>query len=452
MGTITVLSCFRFLMQMMISESVFLLEAPRRPRFAARLAVAIPGCFVLGFVWYQLLCLIPGENPAIIILYWLGLFGLTLCAIHNCFILERVELLFVGIGGYATEHMSFAIARIVQHLCGGYPETIGTVAENLIFRLLFYILGAFLVWRFIIRPNQHKSAFKLQDQRIASLSLVLLLADVVLSVFYSQERFVAQRTLAANILLPGYGLLCSLLILLMAFYVLRENRMEQERQMMDQLLQMANTQRKSSQEAIDIINMKCHDLKHQVSALAAMQDDSARREYVDEVKKAVSIYDADYHTGCEVLDYILREKTLLANQYHVIFSCMADGTAVNFLRSADLYALMGNALDNALERVQKEAEEERTISLQIKRVGEMVLIHLENRCSRPPEFRDGLPVTDKQDKNAHGFGVRSMVYIAGKYDGEVYMRHKNGSFCVDVLLPEGKSAAAPEPAAAEAPA
>lgn len=438
MAHITVLSCFRFLLQLMISESIFLLDAPRRSRFEMRLAVAVPGCFVLGLVWYRLLCFIPGFYPAVIILYWLGLFGLTVGAIRFCFQVEWTELLFIGAGGYATEHMSFAIARIVQHLCGAYPEVIGPVADNLIFRFLFYLLGAVLVRWLIIRPNRDKSAFKPQDQRIALLALVLLLAAVVLSVFYSQERFVPQRTLAANIFLPSYGLLCCLLVLLMAFYVLRENRMEQERQMMEQLLHMANVQRKSSQQAIDIINMKCHDLKHQVSALAAMHDDSARREYVDEVKKAVSIYDADYHTGCEVLDYILREKTLLANQYGVLFSCMADGAAIRFLNSADIYALMGNALDNALERVRKEAPEERTMSLQIKRAGEMVLIHLENRCSSQPEFQNGLPVTDKADKTIHGFGVKSIVYIAEKYGGEVYMRQKNGIFCLNVLLPAQK--------------
>lgn len=435
MGAIPVFSCFRFLLQMMISESVFLLDMPRKPWFGRRLAIAVPSCFLLGFLWYQLLSLIPSSFPLIIILYWLGLFGLTVGAMQFCFELEQIELLFIGTGGYATEHMSFAIARIVQYVLNGYPEVIGVAAENLIFRFFFYLLGAFLVRRFIIRPNKNNATFNPQDQRIALLSLVLLLAAVVLSVFYSQERFVPQRTLAADILLPSYGLLCCLLVLLMAFYVLRENRMDEERQMMEQLLQMANAQRKSSQEAIDIINMKCHDLKHQASALAAMHDDSARQEYVDEVKKAVSIYDADYHTGCEVLDYILREKTLLANQYNVLFSCMADGTAINFLNCADIYALMGNALDNALDRVQKESEEERTISLQIKRAGEMVLIHLENRCSCPPEFQDGLPVTDKQDKNAHGFGVKSIVYIAEKYDGDVYMRQKHGSFCLDILLP-----------------
>lgn len=71
---------------------------------------------------------------------------------------------------------------------------------------------------------------------------------------------------------------------------------------------MSDAQQKSAKEAIDIINIKCHDLKHQIGALAKMDDPLARSKYLQEVSEAVSIYDAVYHTGNKALDYILREK------------------------------------------------------------------------------------------------------------------------------------------------
>ena len=117
------------------------------------------------------------------------------------------------------------------------------------------------------------------------------------------------------------------------------------------------------------------------------------------------------------------------------FSCMADGEAIAFLRPADVYALMGNALDNALNRVLQEPEEQRIISLQIKRVGDMVLFHLANRCSQPPEFQDGLPVTSKEDKTAHGFGMKSIRYLVEKYSGELSIQARDGKFCLDILFP-----------------
>lgn len=149
--------------------------------------------------------------------------------------------------------------------------------------------------------------------------------------------------------------------------------------------------------------------------MAKIENAEARSEYLKEVQEAVSIYDATYHTGCRVLDYILREKSLMFNEYQVEFSCMAEGEGIGFMSISDIYALMGNALDNALQCVIREAENERVISLQIRTKGDMLFLHLENRCSHIPEFRDGFPVTDKKDKDRHGFGVKSIRYIAEKY-------------------------------------
>lgn len=108
---------------------------------------------------------------------------------------------------------------------------------------------------------------------------------------------------------------------------------------------------------------------------------------------------------------------------------------ITYMTSADVYALMGNALDNALEHVLKEKEGERVISFLVKHHNEMVLIHLENRCSTDVLFENGMPVTDKKDKTRHGFGVKSMAYIAKKYQGELVMSVRDGKFNLDILLP-----------------
>lgn len=435
MAGISMMSVIRFSIQLMIGEAAFLVGRPRRERFGLRLIVALAAYFPCAFGWYSLLTLIPQFSVLIHTVYYVGLFILTMLAIRFCFDLIPIELIFVGTGGYATEHIAFALGRIVQYATRLNEDTLGTALHTLLFRLLIYVVMAGLVYAILIRPNRGKGDFKPYDRRIVRLALIMLMAAIILSIFYSSGLVMEQGTVASEVVCPAYSTLCCLLVLFMEFYVLRENRMERERDMMEQMLQIANTQRMTSQETIDIINMKCHDLKHQIRALAEMSDAAIRSEYVAEVQQAVSIYDADYHTGCEALDYVLREKTLLANERQITFSCMVDGEAIAFMSPADIYALMGNALDNALERVSQEPENQRIVSLLIKRTGEMVLIHLENRCSRMPEFRDGLPVTDKPDKKAHGFGVRSIRYLVEKYRGEVLMRAADHMFCLDILLP-----------------
>ncbi len=436
MGGMLFISCIRFSVQLILSESVFLIGKPRRDHFGIRLCIAFAVYSVSAAGWHFLLSVPRGDIPPLKILYWLGLFMLTMLAMAVCFDMEPLEILFAGIGGYATEHIAFAAAKIMQYATGLYTDQIGVVSEYLLFRLLPYLLAAGIVYGMIIRKNRGKGEIRKHDVRLVWLALLILLAAIGLSV-YTDAGIVAQgRSVLRNVICPAYSLLCSILVILIEYDVIRENRLSRENETMEQLLQMSWAQQKGSREAIDIINVKCHDLKHQMKQLMKMDDPAERHSYLEEMRQAVSIYDATYHTGCEALDYVLREKSLLCNEYGISFSCMADGSELLFMRAADIYALMGNALDNAVESVLKEKEvQKRLISLHIVRQGQMVSIHLENTCSGEVTFKDGIPVTDKADRNAHGFGVKSIRYIVRKYQGEVLMRAKNNRFYLDVLLP-----------------
>lgn len=422
-----------FPVELLICEAVFLIKKPRREHFILRFISSLIIYFIMAGLWMYLIDSVQKKSLLPYVFLYLGYAVFTAFPIMMSFELHFFELIFVIGGGYATQHMCFALIRMALYLVNHSMDVDGVMR---IFTQYFsYIIWAVMIYYLIIRKNEDKEDFSNEDARIAVFALILALAAVVLSVFYSYPADVPVN-LYSGILCPAYGFLCCVLVLMMEYYVLRENRLKHERELMEQLLQMANSQQKSSKEAINIINMKCHDLKHQIKALTKMNDSLDRTEYVKEIQQAVSIYDAIFHTGCEALDYILREKSLIFNEYHVAFSCMADGALINYMSSADLYALMGNALDNAVERVIQEKEERRIISLHIKQHGDMVLIHLENYCSEKPVFKDDLPVTEKEDKNHHGFGVRSIRYIAEKYNGTMQMACCKNMFLLDILLPK----------------
>ncbi|MDD3219617.1 MAG: ATP-binding protein [Lachnospiraceae bacterium] len=420
--------------QILLSESVFLIGRQKREHFLPKLAGAIVLNFVLAFAWQSLIGYLVGTQLAWYVLLYVGYACISALVMTMCFEITPLEMVFIMAGGYGTQHMTFALSRIVLYYLHIPYATYGDWPHLLITRYAIFFIGTACVYFLIIRNNRDKNGFGAGDIRIAALAVVLMLAATGLSVYWSYPNDYVG-TLVGEVICPAYSFLCCALVLLMEYYVLRENGMKREHEMMEQLIQISNTQQKSTQEAIDIINIKCHDLKHQIKALAQMDDAQSRSEYLQEVQEAVSIYDATYHTGSKAMDYVLREKSLLFDERKVEFSCMVEGKIIGFMAPVDIYAMMGNALDNALEQVLTEAEDERIISLQIKKHGEMVLIHLENRCSRELEFVDGLPVTTKKDKSQHGFGVKSIRYIAEKYDGYISMGTKAGSFYLDILIP-----------------
>lgn len=63
-----------------------------------------------------------------------------------------------------------------------------------------------------------------------------------------------------------------------------------------------------SQETIDIINRKCHDLKHQIRTLQTMQESPERDAYFAEAERAIMIYDTRIDTGNKALNTVLMEK------------------------------------------------------------------------------------------------------------------------------------------------
>lgn len=65
-------------------------------------------------------------------------------------------------------------------------------------------------------------------------------------------------------------------------------------------------------------------------------------------------------TGNKVLDTVLTTKSLYCNKHGIIFTCVADGTLLDFMDVMDICSIFGNALDNAIECEMKIPEKEKT--------------------------------------------------------------------------------------------
>ena len=66
-----------------------------------------------------------------------------------------------------------------------------------------------------------------------------------------------------------------------------------------------------------------------------------------------SQYDALFSTGNQAIDAILNEKSLYCSQRGIALNCLVDGSAVGHMEYVDIYSLVGNIMDNAIEAVEK---------------------------------------------------------------------------------------------------
>lgn len=115
---------------------------------------------------------------------------------------------------------------------------------------------------------------------------------------------------------------------------------------------------------------------------------------------------------------------------------MADGSLLSFMNEAEIYSMLGNAIDNAFSAVRELEEENRRIGLTVQKVKNFVTVQVRNRYKGEIVLSgDGLPVTTKSDSENHGFGLKSIRYIVEKYGGRMSVKAQEGEFSLNIIFP-----------------
>ena len=101
-------------------------------------------------------------------------------------------------------------------------------------------------------------------------------------------------------------------------------------------------------------------LEHQIAVLRA-ESGEKRNAVLDNMEQEIKAYEAQNDTGNKVLDTVLTGKSLTCRTKNIQLTCVADGTALDFMDVMDISNLFGNALDNAIESTDKITDPERRL-------------------------------------------------------------------------------------------
>jgi sensor histidine kinase regulating citrate/malate metabolism len=226
-----------------------------------------------------------------------------------------------------------------------------------------------------------------------------------------------------------------IIILYMQNELFKKSVIKHELEVMNLLWEKEQERYHLSKENIALMNQKSHDLKHQIRALRHMGKEEFD-ECLNEIEDNVNIYEAIVKTGNNVFDTILTEKSLYCKEHDIHVSCVADGSQMNFIATIDLYVILGNAMDNAIEAVEKFKEiEKRQIDVIIYRKQQFLIMNFINPIPETLVYEGKFPVTTKGDQRSHGFGLRSIWHLAKKYDGHIIVSEEDGCFSLKILIP-----------------
>lgn len=180
-----------------------------------------------------------------------------------------------------------------------------------------------------------------------------------------------------------------------------------------------------------------HDFHNHIGVLRQMlshQNYDGAMEYLDELYGPFRGMTDTVWTGDETVDYLINSKTAAAAACQVKMQVRVEFPRHTNIRSADLCAIIGNLLDNALEAAGKVSEaEQRFICLTIRRINQMLVIKVENSFADEPREEKGELKTTKK-AGLHGWGLKSVRTAAEKYDGMIQTTYTERIFRAVVTL------------------
>ena len=213
---------------------------------------------------------------------------------------------------------------------------------------------------------------------------------------------------------------------------------EKELRNINAMLKAQYDKYRNYQSTFELINMKYHDLKHQIAGLRANMSDEERTKWIDSLEQELESYSPELETGNSVLDTLIAGKMMNCRANSIKITCVADGDILDFMHVTDICTIFGNALDNAIESVSMiDDPEKRLIHLSISQKKNFVLIQINNYCENNITMKNGYPVTSKADKDNHGFGLKSIRYTVEKYHGTLNFDLKDNWFELKMLIPQG---------------
>lgn len=410
-----------------LSGLVYLLPLQKREPIELRL---LSGLIMGGTLMVGPAVVLPQNGSTNFLLVVLDLVVMSF-VVYYCATIKKSAAFYVAIWSLVTSQFFMNLWHVLYQLSPFRNN--GSLAALLWGVLGFYAVGLAIVGLTTAKCMPEKGKYHIGPRQMTS--AVFFLA--VFEMLDQMMRIVhfGRYNLMYYVVLLVVQLYCVSLLFIQS-ELFKKSALEKELFTMNMLMKQQEEQYEITRDNIDMINQKCHDLKHQVRALRGLADDESKERYLKELEQSVEIYGAIVKTGNDVLDTILTEKSLSCQAKGIKINCIADGSKLEFVDPVDLYGILGNAVDNAMEAVEKISDARmRLIDIAIFTRDRFLVINITNPMTGQVKLKNGLPVSTKPHNGYHGYGLRSIRHSLGRYDGTMSVNVSDHTFELKMLLP-----------------
>ena len=263
---------------------------------------------------------------------------------------------------------------------------------------------------------------------LASMPLCALIAVVLLT--FQKYESAAVNTLALNqgLLVLPFVLVTSLVLLVAILILADHERLERA----SQLAGLREVYYQGLQQQERQVRQLRHDMRNHltvVQGLLERGDTQGAVGYLEQMAGSQALQGVRRFCENESANVVLSAKAEAMEQAGITADFAVSLPKDLPVADTDLAALLGNALDNAIEGVQNAAVKKITLRCRVDKG--LLMLRLENPVGG--EVNPDLSTT-KADKFSHGFGIPGMREIAERYHGTLDADVKDGCFILFICL------------------
>ena len=287
--------------------------------------------------------------------------------------------------------------------------------------------------------------------RLILLLTMVPVGNVLSVVLLSQERWeVGKMDLKLHFSVLCLSLLAFVGLLWAIRVLVRQRKLEQEAMYARMNQKYYETM---EQQHFEIRRLR-HDMANHLQAISALPEEE-RKKYIRELLDNNAIARILNYCGDSTVNAILSVKENFLRQQQISWEVKLDIPGELPFEKADICAIFANGLDNAAEACVKLPEGERQIILQGRAGKGMLALKITNPCesgrtgraSAIPETahtagkrsaagKNGvLPKTTKEDRENHGYGLKSIEESVHGYGGNMEIYREDGKFELFCYLP-----------------
>lgn len=258
--------------------------------------------------------------------------------------------------------------------------------------------------------------------------LLLLLTIVFIQIFF--ENLIFTNHINELLLFIAYfSLIFALYLLFVIITKMNQNFKDLNKKELDIVL--LNNKIEHNEEVMkfqqEIYNLR-HDMKH-LLLLKESNNKDLIEDLVPTYSNKINQLPFSYNTSSKILNYVLKVKKEEALLNNIDFTVATNIVDTIHIEDIDLYLLLMNLLDNAIENIGGN----RQIKITISTTSNSLIIKSINSTSPTlPSMRQD--ISSKKKEDGHGLGLKTMRNIAKKYNGSIVIAQKQNEFVVDIEL------------------